>query len=198
MEEELKKIEAYAKENHVPIMEEEGITFLTNYIKEHDIKTILEIGTAIGYSAIKMALVDPEIQVTTIERDETRYEEAIQNINTFKLHDRIELIYSDAFDVVLNKKYDMIFIDAAKAQYQKFFEKFKENLNEHGYIISDNLNFHGLTHTLDRIESKNLRSLVRKINDYVSFLENNEEFETIFYQVGDGVGVSKRKDGQKL
>ncbi len=195
MEEELKKIEAYAKENHVPIMEEEGITFLTNYIKEHDIKTILEIGTAIGYSAIKMALVDPEIQVTTIERDETRYEEAIQNINTFKLHDRIELIYSDAFDVVLNKKYDMIFIDAAKAQYQKFFEKFKENLNEHGYIISDNLNFHGLTHTLDRIESKNLRSLVRKINDYVSFLENNEEFETIFYQVGDGVGVSKRKDG---
>lgn len=195
MEEELKKIEAYAKENHVPIMEEEGITFLTNYIKEHDIKTILEIGTAIGYSAIKMALVDPEIQVTTIERDETRYEEAIQNINTFKLHDRIELIYSDAFDVVLNKKYDMIFIDAAKAQYQKFFEKFKENLNEHGYIISDNLNFHGLTHTLDRIESKNLRSLVRKINDYVSFLENNEEFETIFYQVGDGVGISKRKDG---
>lgn len=195
MEEELKKIEAYAKENHVPIMEEEGITFLTNYIKEHDIKTILEIGTAIGYSAIKMALVDPEIQVTTIERDETRYEEAIQNINTFKLHDRIELIYSDAFDVVLNKKYDMIFIDAAKAQYQKFFEKFKENLNEHGYIISDNLNFHGLTHTLDRIESKNLRSLVRKINDYVLFLENNEEFETIFYQVGDGVGVSKRKDG---
>ena len=195
MEEELKKIEAYAKENHAPIMEEEGITFLTNYIKEHDIKTILEIGTAIGYSAIKMALVDPEIQVTTIERDETRYEEAIQNINTFKLHDRIELIYSDAFDVVLNKKYDMIFIDAAKAQYQKFFEKFKENLNEHGYIISDNLNFHGLTHTLDRIESKNLRSLVRKINDYVSFLENNEEFETIFYQVGDGVGVSKRKDG---
>lgn len=195
MEEELKKIEAYAKENHVPIMEEEGITFLTNYIKEHDIKTILEIGTAIGYSAIKMALVDPEIQVTTIERDETRYEEAIQNINTFKLHDRIDLIYSDAFDVVLNKKYDMIFIDAAKAQYQKFFEKFKENLNEHGYIISDNLNFHGLTHTLDRIESKNLRSLVRKINDYVSFLENNEEFETIFYQVGDGVGVSKRKDG---
>ena len=142
-----------------------------------------------------MALVDPEIQVTTIERDETRYEEAIQNINTFKLHDRIELIYSDAFDVVLNKKYDMIFIDAAKAQYQKFFEKFKENLNEHGYIISDNLNFHGLTHTLDRIESKNLRSLVRKINDYVSFLENNEEFETIFYQVGDAVGVSKRKDG---
>ncbi len=194
MEEELKKIEAYAKENHVPIMEEEGINFLTNYIKEHDIKTILEIGTAIGYSAIKMALVDPEIQVTTIERDEARYEEAIQNINTFKLHDRIELIYSDAFDVVLNKKYDMIFIDAAKAQYQKFFEKFKENLNEHGYIISDNLNFHGLTHTTDKIESKNLRSLVRKINDYVSFLEHDEEFETIFYQVGDGVGVSKRKD----
>lgn len=193
MEQELLKIEEYAKENHIPIMEKEGIDFLTSYIREHNVKSILEIGSAIGYSAIKMALVREDITITTIERDEARYEEAICNLNTFKLHDRIEIIYSDAFDVELNKTYDLIFIDAAKSQYTKFFEKFKKNLNPNGVIVSDNLNFHGYTHQKERIESKNLRQMVRKINEYIQFLENNEEFETTFYEVGDGVGVSKRK-----
>lgn len=193
MEQELLKIEEYAKENHIPIMEKEGIDFLTSYIREHNVKSILEIGSAIGYSAIKMALVREDITITTIERDEARYEEAICNLNTFKLHDRIEIIYSDAFDVELNKTYDLIFIDAAKSQYTKFFEKFKKNLNPNGVIVSDNLNFHGYTHQKERIESKNLRQMVRKINEYIQFLENNEEFETTFYEVGDGVGVSQRK-----
>lgn len=193
MEQELLKIEEYAKENHIPIMEKEGIHFLTSYIKENNIKSILEIGSAIGYSAIKMALVRDDITITTIERDEARYEEAIQNLNTFKLHDRIEIIYSDAFDVELNKTYDLIFIDAAKSQYTKFFEKFKKNLNPNGVIVSDNLNFHGYTHQKERIESKNLRQMVRKINEYIQFLKENEEFETTFYEVGDGVGISKRK-----
>lgn len=193
MEQELLKIEEYAKENHIPIMEKEGIHFLTSYIKENNIKSILEIGSAIGYSAIKMALVRDDITITTIERDEARYEEAIQNLNTFQLHDRIEIIYSDAFDVELNKTYDLIFIDAAKSQYTKFFEKFKKNLNPNGVIVSDNLNFHGYTHQKERIESKNLRQMVRKINEYIQFLKENEEFETTFYEVGDGVGISKRK-----
>lgn len=193
MENELLKIEQYAKENHVPIMEKDGILFLTNFIKEHHVKSILEIGSAIGYSAIKMALVDSDITITTIERDEVRYEEAIKNINLFQLHDRIEILYSDAFDVELTKSYDLIFIDAAKSQYTKFFEKFKKNLNLDGVIISDNLNFHGYTHQKERIQSRNLRQMVRKINEYITFLEENEEFETTFYEIGDGIGVSKRR-----
>ena len=193
MEQELLKIEEYAKENHIPIMEKEGIDFLTSYIKENNIKSILEIGSAIGYSAIKMALVNSDITVTTIERDEIRYEEAIRNLNTFQLHNRVEIIYSDAFDVELNKTYDLIFIDAAKSQYTKFFKKFKKNLKPNGVIVSDNLNFHGYTHQKERIESKNLRQMVRKINEYINFLEENKEFETIFYDLGDGIGISKRR-----
>lgn len=193
IENELKKIEEYAKENHVPIMEKEGITFLTDYIQKHSIKTILEIGSAIGYSAIKMALLDPEIQVVTIERDEERYKEAVKNREIFHLEKQITLLYQDAFDVELNDQFDLIFIDAAKSQYVKFFEKFKKNLKKDGVIISDNLNFHGYTHQKERIQSKNLRQLVGKIRNYIQFLEENEEFETSFFDIGDGIGVSKRR-----
>ena len=88
----LEEIEKFAKENNVPIMQKDGIEFLTNYIKENKIKNILEIGSAIGYSAIKMALVDNDIKVTTIERDKERYTIAIDNINKFNLNDRINII----------------------------------------------------------------------------------------------------------
>lgn len=189
----IEDIEKYAEKNNVPIMQKEGIEFLTKYINDNDIKSILEIGSAIGYSAIKMALTDKNIKITTIERDKDRYDVAVDNIKKFNLNNRINIINDDAFKVVLEDKFDLIFIDAAKAQYIKFFEIFKSNLNSNGAIISDNLEFHGLTSDINNIKSRNLKQLVRKINNYNEFLKNNEEFNTIFYHVGDGVAVSKRK-----
>lgn len=189
----IEDIEKYAEKNNVPIMQKEGIDFLIKYIKDNNIKTILEIGSAIGYSAIKMALIDEDITITTIERDKDRYDVAVDNINKFNLNNRINIINDDAFNVVLEDKFDLVFIDAAKAQYIKFFEIFKSNLNSNGAIISDNLEFHGLTSDINNIKSRNLKQLVRKINNYNEFLKNNEEFNTIFYHVGDGVAVSKRK-----
>lgn len=187
-------IEKYAKDNNVPIMLPDGIEFLLNYIKENNVKTILEIGTAIGYSAIRMALISSDIKVTTIERDIDRYNEAIKNISDFSLENQINVIYADAFDVDLTEKFDLIFIDAAKSQYIKFFEKFKHNLNETGTIISDNLEFHGLVENKENVSlSRNVRGLVRKINEYVAFLKDNREFKTDFYSIGDGIGVSVRK-----
>ena len=187
-------IEKYAKDNNVPIMLPDGIEFLLNYIKENNVKTILEIGTAIGYSAIRMALISGDIKVTTIERDIDRYNEAIKNISDFSLENQINVIYADAFDVDLSEKFDLIFIDAAKSQYIKFFEKFKYNLNETGTIISDNLEFHGLVENKENVSlSRNVRGLVRKINEYVAFLKDNGEFKTDFYSIGDGIGVSVRK-----
>lgn len=189
----IEKIEQYAHINHIPIMEQEGIEFLTNYIKKNNVKTILEIGSAIGYSAIKCALVDDDITITTIERDTERYNIATKNISEFHLNDRINIINDDAFNTCFNEKYDLIFIDAAKAQYIKFFEKFKNNLKENGVIISDNLKFHGLVNGNDDNLSRNVKGLVRKLRLYIDFLQNNSEFETIFYDIGDGVAVSKRK-----
>lgn len=186
----LELIEKYALENNVPIMQKDGIEFLTKYIKENNIKNILEIGTAIGYSAIKMALVDNDIHVTTIEREIERYEIAIKNIESFNLQDKIKVIHADAFDVNLTDTYDLIFIDAAKSQYIKFFEKFTNNLIKGGVVVSDNLDFHGLINSnLDELSS-NVRGIITKLNRYINFLKENNDYKTTFYSIGDGISVS--------
>ena len=183
----------YADVNNVPIMTDDGIKFLTNYIYKNNIKRVLEVGTAIGYSAILMCNVNSDVSVTTIERDEKRYLEAIKNVKKAGYEDRIDLIYKDAFDVNLDDKYDLIFIDAAKAQNQKFFEKFQYNLATNGVIITDNMNFHGLVDKKpEEIKSRDLRQLVRKVKDYKVFLSENKSFETEFLDIGDGIAISKR------
>ena len=187
----LKEIEEYAKDNHVPIMLKDGIDFLTDYIKKNEIKSVLEIGTAIGYSAISMALVSNDIKITTIERDSKMYDLAIKNIKSFNLESRVEVIFEDALNVEINNKYDLIFIDAAKSQYIKFFEKFKYNLNFNGVIVTDNLFFHGLVENPEGC-SRNTRQLVEKIRKYVEFLKENKEFDTKFISIGDGISISKK------
>lgn len=190
----IREMKQYAEVNNVPIMVDEGIDFLTTFILKNHVKNVLEIGTAIGYSAIMMALVDPNLKITTIERDEVRYLEALKNVKAFGLENRITLIYNDAFNVKLDEKFDLIFIDAAKAQNIKFFEMFERNLEYRGVIITDNLKFHGLVEKKEEeIKSKNLRALVRKIKDYIDYLKTNEKYNTEFFEVGDGISVSKRK-----
>ena len=189
----IRRLEEYAKENNVPIMMKDGIEFLTQYIKENNVKTILEIGSAIGYSAIRMALVDESIKVTTIERDTNRFNEAVKNIKEFNLENQIEIINADALEYTTDKQFDLIFIDAAKAQYIKFFEKYKTNLKQNGTIISDNLDFHGLVKNPELTSNRNTKQLVRKINTYIEFLKENKEFKTEFISLGDGIGISKRQ-----
>lgn len=189
----IKQIKDYAELNNIPIMTDGGIHFLTNYISKNHVKKVLEIGTAIGYSAIMMCSVDNDVMVTTIERDEKRYLEAIKNIKKVNLEDRIQLIYNDALDVKITDYYDLIFIDAAKAQNQKFFEKFERNLKEDGVIITDNMKFHGLVDKkVEDISSRNLRQLVRKVKDYTNFLKGNVNYDTEFLEIGDGLAVSKK------
>ena len=189
----IKQMKDYAELNNVPIMTDDGIDYLTKYIKDNNVKNILEVGAAIGYSSIMMCGVDKDITVTTIERDEKRYLEAIKNIKKFNLEDRINLIYKDALEVDLEDKYDLIFIDAAKAQNRKFFERYEKNLKKDGTIITDNMNFHGLVNTdPSKIDSRNLRQLVRKVREYKEFLEENKSFKTEFLDIGDGLAISKR------
>ena len=193
------EMESYAKEKNVPIMEKEGIAFLMKYIKANGVKNILEICSAIGYSAILMASSSQEVKVTTIERDEKNYLECLKNVKKCNFESKVNVVFQDALDVNLqeNTKFDLIFIDAAKGQYIKFFEKFKYFLSPNGVIITDNLKFHGYVGKKDSIESKNLRQLVGKIENYIEFLKTNEEFETKFYDIGDGVSVSKRIENDK-
>ena len=196
MKELILEMEDYAQEKNVPIIEKKSIAFIMKYIKDNNVKNILEIGSAIGYSAILMASATNDAFVTTIERDEERYMECLKNVKKCGLDKKINVVFQDALDVNLSEdlKYDLIFIDAAKGQYERFFEKYKYFLREDGAIITDNLKFHGYVGKSDKIESKNLKGLVQKIENYIDFLKENEEFDTKFYDIGDGLSVSTWKD----
>lgn len=189
----MEELELYAKENNIPIMQKDGILYLCNYIKENNIKNILEIGSAIGYSSIMMASISNDIKVTTIERDKDRYEVAVSNVHKYHLEDRINIIYGDACDIEINNNFDLIFIDAAKGKNTYFFEKFKNNLTKDGVIITDNLSFHGLVEDSTLIKTKNQKGIVNKIKSYIEFLDNNKEFTTTYISVGDTISISKMR-----
>ena len=190
------EMEEYAKEKNIPIMEKDGIAFLMKFIKANNVKSVLEIGSAIGYSAILMASSSPDVKVTTIERDETNYMECLKNVKKCSFDQKVNVVFQDALELNLAEgtQFDLIFIDAAKGQYKNFFEKYKYFLAPGGAIVTDNLKFHGYVGKADTIESKNLRQLVTKIENYVEFLKSNEEFDTHFYDIGDGLSVSVRKN----
>lgn len=183
-------LECYAKEEGIPIMLLDGINYITDFIKEKNIKSVLEVGTAIAYSALKMASVGA--RVTTIERDEIREKEAIKNVELSNYKDRITLIFDDAFNTNISQKFDLIFIDAAKGKNKEFIEKFKNNLNDDGYILIDNIDFHGLVGHSSEITSRNLRSLVRKIEGFLRFLETQKDFKVTKINKGDGLILLER------
>ena len=190
--EDLSSLKDYASEKSVPIMFDEGIEFIVNYIKENDVRFILEIGTAIGYSAIKFAQINPEIRIFTIEYDIERYQKAVENITKLNLDDQITVFLGDALKFDFTEKFDLIFIDGAKSQYINFFEKYKNNLSENGVFISDNLFFHGMVEDISLTQNYSTIKLIRKLKRYIDFLKANTEFQTEFYQLGDGVAVSRR------
>ena len=190
--EDLSSLKDYASQNSVPIMFDEGIEFIVNYIKENDVRFILEIGTAIGYSAIKFAQINPEIRIFTIEYDIERYQKAVENITKLNLDDQITVFLGDALKFDFTEKFDLIFIDGAKSQYINFFDKYKNNLSENGVFISDNLFFHGMVENPELTQNYSTIKLIRKLKRYIDFLKANTEFQTEFYQLGDGVAVSRR------
>lgn len=183
----------YAKENNVPIIQDEGLAFLKAIVKLYKPKKILEIGCAIGYSSSMMSIYSGA-SVVTVERDPKMYEEASKNIKALGLEDKIKIIFKDALlieDELKTEEFDMIFIDAAKGQYTKFFEKFSPYLKDKGIIVTDNMLFHGLLDT--EIKNRNLRQLVTKLKKYHTFLLENEEYDTSIYDLGDGMALSIKK-----
>ena len=183
----------------VPIIKDESLKLLIFLLKFINAKRVLEIGTAVGFSAVNMAL-EAGVIVDTIEKDKKMYNNALKNVSDNKLENKINVYNYDALEfpisLIENNKYDLIFIDAAKAQYQKFFEKYESLLADGGIIVSDNLLFHGFVDAYDEnieIEgSRNLKALVRKIDRFNKWLLNNDEYDTTFLDIGDGIAISKK------
>ena len=207
----LETIKNYALENAVPIIQDEGFQFLKEKFLDYHCNSFLEIGTAIAHTAIQIALLDESIgtaiahtaiqialldesvRVVTIERDPKMIEQARKNIQDLGLENQITLIEGDALEVEVEGVYDCIFIDAAKAQYTRFFNKFSPLLAQDGIILTDNMNFHGLVEHPERTNNRNTKSLVRKIRAYHDFLTELEDFQVEFYNVGDGIALARRK-----
>lgn len=182
-------MERFAKKENVPIMQKESLDYLISFIKQHDIKSVLEIGTAIGYSTI--LIKEAVNNITSIERDEERYNIAVKKVELSNLNN-ITLIKGDALDITITDKFDLIFIDAAKGKNKEFLDKFKSNLNENGYIIIDNMDFHGLVGKSMTIEKRRLRSLVKKIENFIKYMEEQTEFKVTKIDKGDGLYLLER------
>lgn len=188
-------IKKYAEEHNVPIIQDGGLKVLKDIIKKYNVEKMIEIGTAIGYSSICFSECESIKKIVTIERDPKMYEVAIKNITLLNKDKIIEQHFGDALEInleFLSKEYDLLFIDGAKAQSRKFFERYLPFLKEDGVIVVDNISFHGINKETPNI-SRNVRQLVTKIERFVEWLKNNEEFETVFLEEGDGLAISKRK-----
>ncbi|MDP4083415.1 MAG: O-methyltransferase [Bacillota bacterium] len=196
----LSEMELFAKENSIPIMELASMEAMLQIVNIQKPKKILEVGTAIGYSTLRFAYALPETSIVSIERDEGRYQLAREYINRSGLNEQITLIHGDALEVMEKihqyAPFDAIFIDAAKGQYKKFFEIYSNELKEEGIIITDNVLFKGLVYEKE-IESRSLRSLVKKIDHFNRWLMNHDGYQTMILPVGDGVAISKKRGETK-
>lgn len=191
------EMKQYAQDFDVPIIQDQGLELMLQLLRIKQPQSILEIGTAIGYSSLMMARHLPKTHIVSIERDPKRYNEAIAYHERSTIKEQVTLIEADALEIANEElpiqKYDVIFIDAAKAQYQKFFEKYEPLLKEDGMIISDNLIFHGHIFDNNQKQSRNLKQLVRKINRYNDWLANHPNYDTLLLPIGDGVAISLKK-----
>ncbi len=189
----INKMKQYAREFRIPIMEDDGITFMKQLIRIHRPKKILEIGTAIGYSAIQMAKVDPSVHITTLEIDEARFQEAIKQINLFQLDDQIDAIHQDALDYLSGlpdgATYDFVFIDAAKGKNQAFVEAVSPFLRKNGLIAIDNVLFKGYV-SGENTDSERLMKIGKKINAFNQWFVQQDDFETTIIETGDGIAVA--------
>ncbi|MDE3839706.1 SAM-dependent methyltransferase [Bacillus methanolicus] len=192
----LAEMEQFAENHHIPIMEALGIEAMLQLFRIQEPKSILEVGTAIGYSALRMAFALPETKIVSIERDEERFSLAEKYIKKAGKDSQITLIKGDALEAGDEIKalgpFDAIFIDAAKGQYQRFFDLYSPFLNEKGMIVTDNVLFKGLVCETE-IENKRIRSLVKKIDQFNRWLMSHPDFHTVILPVGDGIAISKKR-----
>lgn len=195
----LKKLEKYAKENEVPIIHKEVKALLEVLCLMKKPLKILEIGTAIGYSASVMALASPNnVKITSIEREPEMTKCAIENIAELKLDDKIRVIEGDALEVLplLSSKYDIVFMDAAKGYYNEFFDSVINLLNDGAVLICDNVLYKGMTATDDLVKRRQ-KTIVGRMRDYLIMLCNYPKLTTSVIPIGDGVTISYYSEEEK-
>ena len=187
------KIKKKALEDHIPIIMDDTLETVGKILNEKKPKKILEIGTAVGYSAIKFSkYLTKNGYIDTIERDKERVKEARKNIEDLKLQEKIHIWEGDALEILptLMGPYDIVFIDAAKGKYPIFLEEALRMLNDNGIIIADNVLYKG--YVMSDYNKHKQRTAVRGLREFLKDLEENQNLTTEILEVGDGLAVSKK------
>lgn len=191
---ELKKIKEKALEDKVPIIMDDTLNVIDNILKENNVKSILEIGTAVGYSAICFTeYLQADGFIDTIERDEMRVIEARENIKKAEVEDKINIYFGDAVEILptINKKYNVIFIDAAKGKYPFFLKEALRMLDDKGIIFADNVLYKG--YVMSDYNKHKQRTAVRNLREFIAEIQENEELDVEILDVGDGLAIAKKK-----
>lgn len=189
---ELQKIKQKALEEHIPIIMDETLEVIEKYLKENKPKKILEIGTAVGYSAICFTqILEEDGIIDTIERDTKRVKEARENIKKAEVENKINIYEGDAVEILptLDNKYDVIFIDAAKGKYPFFLKEALRMINKNGVIFADNILYKG--YVMSDYNKHKQRTAVRNLREYIKEVSENPNLETEILEVGDGLAISK-------
>ncbi|MBM7097186.1 O-methyltransferase [Bacillus sp. H-16] len=190
----LSEMESLAREERVPIMEQTGLEAMLLMMSLHKPKRILEIGTAIGYSSLRMADRLKDSTVVTIERDEDRIRQARAFHERANAQDRITIIEGDALETANQVSqlgpFDALFIDAAKGQYERFFELYEPMVNDGGVIFSDNILFKGFVPGTRTPEKKRMEQMVKRLQQYNEARMADGRFQSMIYPIGDGLMVS--------
>ena len=187
------KIKQKAQSENIPIIMDDTLEIISQYLTEIKPQAILEIGTAVGYSAICFSNFLPKDGfIDTIERDIERLEEAKKNIKGLKLQNKINIYEGDAVEILptLNKTYDIIFIDAAKSKYPFFLEQSLRMLKQGGIIFADNVLYKG--YVMSDYNKHKQRTAVTHLRQYLKDIQENEELETKILEVGDGLAISRK------
>ena len=196
----LQEIKQKAIEEHIPIIMDETLEVIEKYLTNNKPKRILEIGTAVGYSAVCFSeFLAKDGKIDTIEREKDRVEEAKQNFKNLELENIINIYEGDAVEILptLNEKYDMVFIDAAKGKYPFFLKQAIRMLNTNGIIFADNILYKG--YVMSDYNKHKQRTAVRNLREYIKQVTENQELDTKILEVGDGLAVSiKKYDRAKL
>ncbi len=189
----MRKLYDQAKVDRVPILLDNAAGVIDSWLLLLKPNRILEVGTAVGYSAIRMALVSPNSIIDTIEKDPDRANEARANIQRFNLEERVILHEGDALDLIsgMKEEYDFVFIDAAKGQYGRFFEDAIEKIRPGGVVICDNMLFHGFVEAEE--VPKRYRSMIKKLKVFHQTLLNHPDFETRILSIDDGISISVKR-----
>ena len=190
----LAELEKYAEENHVPIVTKDTAWLLRSLMMMQKPKKILEIGTAIGYSAILFAKYS-DAYIVTLEKDEDTAVVAKENIKKAGLSERIEVIVGDAMESIkgIDDTFDFVFLDANKSHYKDYLPDIMRNLSDGGVIVSDNILYKGMVAN-DELVTKRQKTIVKNLREYLNILTNHTELVTSIIPIGDGVALSVRKE----